>query len=193
MDHSDDILGPLRPDQDGGGSPRCHDASISVHAVLLDPAGVSSDHRLLRSPTVAFQVFDPVGIRMCHEAQSLHLRYGLDIALSTLNSCRHLHEPKTRFPVGRLVPFPGREFHPLKAPGLAWRTESGRGGSLQLLGITLSPCCPYQPRRSVSPLQSLATLHAAFARKVRARPSDFSTFEAIRVHLRYGPATRSPS
>src|SRR3979490_2092288 len=60
---------------------------------------------------------------MCHEAQSLHLRYGLDIALSTLNSCRCLHEPKTRFPVGRLFPFPGRESHPLKAPGLAWRTE----------------------------------------------------------------------
>src|SRR5207249_5491724 len=111
------------PGRDGRGSPRCHDASISAHAVLLDPAGVSSDHRLLRSLTVAFQVFDPVGLRMCHEAQSLHLRYGLDIALSTLNSCRHLHEPKTRFPVGRLVPFPGREFHPLKAPGLAWRTE----------------------------------------------------------------------
>ena len=33
----------------------------------------------------------------------------------------------------------------------------------------------------------------AFARKVRARPSGFSTFEAIWVHLRYGPATRSPS
>jgi len=41
-----DILGPLFPDRDGGGSPRCHDASISAHAVLLDPAGVSSDHRL---------------------------------------------------------------------------------------------------------------------------------------------------
>src|SRR5260370_30847604 len=39
----------------------------------------------------------------------------------------------------------------------------------------------------------LATLHAAFARKVRARPSVFATFEAIWVHLRYGPATRSPS
>ena len=62
---------------------------------------------------------------MCHEAQSLYLRYGLDIALSTLNSCRYLHEPKTRFPVGRLVPFPGRESHPLKAPGLPWRTEVG--------------------------------------------------------------------
>jgi hypothetical protein len=32
--------------RDGSGSPRCHDASISVHAVLLDPAGVSSDLRL---------------------------------------------------------------------------------------------------------------------------------------------------
>src|SRR5256886_12800986 len=51
------------PGRDGGGSPRCHDASISAHAVLLDPAGVSSDHRPLRSPTVAFQIFDPVGLR----------------------------------------------------------------------------------------------------------------------------------
>src|SRR6266852_9928889 len=59
----------------------------------------------------------------CHEAQSLHVCYGLDIALSTLNSCCCLHEPKTRFPVGRLFPFPGRESHPLKAPGLPWRTE----------------------------------------------------------------------
>ena len=39
----------------------------------------------------------------------------------------------------------------------------------------------------------LASLHADFARKVRARPSDCSTFEAIWVHLRYGPVTRSPS
>ena len=91
--------------------------------MLSDPAGVSSDHRLWRSPTVAFQIFDPVGPRICHEAQSLHLRYGLAIALSTLNPCRYLHEPKTRFPVGRLFPLPGRELHPLKAPGLSWRTE----------------------------------------------------------------------
>lgn len=60
---------------------------------------------------------------MYNEALSLHLRYGLDIALSTLNSCRYLHEPKTRFPVGWLIPFPGREFHPLEAPGLTWRTK----------------------------------------------------------------------
>ena len=65
------------------------------------------------------------GLRMYNEALSLHLRYGLDIALSTLNSCRYLHDPKTRFPVEWLVPFPGRESHPLKAPGLTWRTEEG--------------------------------------------------------------------
>ena len=117
------ILAPVQPNQDGGGSPRFHDASISVHAVLSDPAGVSSDHRLLRSPTIAFQVFDPVGLRISHEALSLHLRYGLDIALSTLNPCRYLHEPKTRFPVEWLRSLPGRELHPLEAPGLSWRTE----------------------------------------------------------------------
>jgi len=31
----------LVADQDDSGSPRCHDASISAHAVLSDPAGVS--------------------------------------------------------------------------------------------------------------------------------------------------------
>ena len=86
--------------------------------MLSDPAGVSNDHRLLRSPTVAFQVFDPVGLRMYHEALSLHLRYGLDIALSTLNSCRYLHEPKTRFPVGRLIPLAGAGIAPAESAGL---------------------------------------------------------------------------
>src|SRR5215469_5460134 len=117
--HSVDILGPFSPVQDGGGSPRCHDASVSVRAVLLDPAGVSGDHRPLRSPTFAFQIFDPVGLRMCHEAQSLHLHYGLDIALSTLNSCRHLHELKTRFPVGRLIPLSGTGISPAESARLS--------------------------------------------------------------------------
>ena len=58
----------------------------------------------LRSPTVAFQIFDPVGLRMCHEAQSLHLRYSPDVALPTLSPCCCLHEPKARFQVRRLVP-----------------------------------------------------------------------------------------
>ncbi len=41
--HSVDILGPFSTGQDGGGSPRCHDASVSVHAVRSDPAGFSDD------------------------------------------------------------------------------------------------------------------------------------------------------
>jgi methionine synthase II (cobalamin-independent) len=58
-----------------------------------------------------------------HEAQSLHLRYGPSVALPTLNSCRCLHKPKARFPVGWLPPLPVREFHPLEAPSFAWRAE----------------------------------------------------------------------
>ena len=100
------------------------DASISGRAVLSDPAAVSGGHRQLRPPTVAFQVFDPVGLRTStHEAQSLHLRYGPSVALPTLSSCRYLHQPKARFPVGWLPPLPVREFHPLEAPSLAWRAE----------------------------------------------------------------------
>jgi hypothetical protein len=59
-------------------------------------------------------------------------------------------------------------------------------------------CCKAGERQLPTPPKCFAasvhaTLHAAFARKVRARPSGCSTFEAIWVHLRYGPATRSPS
>ena len=94
---------------------------------------------------------------MCHEAQSLHLRYGLDIALSTLNSCRYLHEPKTRFPVGRLFPFPGREFHPLKAPGLAWRTEVGSQIKINDACLLFHDCLVHSEHRFLScPLRSVS-------------------------------------
>src|SRR6266849_953284 len=57
-----------------------------------------------------------------NEAQSLHFPYGSLVALSTLSPMRYLLRPKTRFPVRRLHLLSGREFHPLKAPGLSWRT-----------------------------------------------------------------------
>ncbi len=95
------------------------------------PAAVSGSHRHLRPPTIAFQIFDPVGLRTStHETQSLHLRYGPPIALPTLSSCRYLHKPKARSSVGRLHPLPRREFHPLDAPRFAWRAEVG--GDVQL-------------------------------------------------------------
>jgi hypothetical protein len=62
-----------------------------------------------------------------HEAQSLHLRYGPSIALSTLNSCRYLHEPKTRFLVGRLIPLSRAGISPAGSAKLSWRAEVCRG------------------------------------------------------------------
>lgn len=110
--------------QDRSGSPRFRDASFSVRAVLSDPAGVSSPLAFCGSLLVPskFSTLSASGLSS-NEAQSLHLRYGLDVALPTLSPCCCLHEPKARFQVRRLIPLPGRESHPLKAPGLAWRTE----------------------------------------------------------------------
>src|ERR1700745_669633 len=70
-----------------------------------DPAGVSSSLASCGSLLLPskFSTLSASGLSS-NEAQSLHLRYGLDIARSTLSPCRCLHEPKTRFLVGRLVP-----------------------------------------------------------------------------------------
>jgi hypothetical protein len=91
--------------QDRSGSPRFRDASFSVRAVLSDPAGVSSPLAFCGSLLVPskFSTLSASGIS-CNEAQSLHLRYGLDVALPTLSPCCCLHEPKARFQVRRLVP-----------------------------------------------------------------------------------------
>jgi hypothetical protein len=107
------VDGPFSPhtrsittiDQDRRGSPRFRVASVSVRAVLSDPAGVSSilaSFGCLLLPS-KFSTLSASGLP-CHEAQSLHLRYGPDLALPTLSSCRYLHKPKARFLVGRLIP-----------------------------------------------------------------------------------------
>ena len=95
----------LSTDQDRRGSPRFRVASCSVRAVLSDPAGVSSLLAFYGSLLLPskFSTLSASGLS-CHEAQSLHLRYGLDVALPTLSPCCYLHEPKARFLVGRLVP-----------------------------------------------------------------------------------------
>ncbi len=91
--------------RDRRGSPRFRDSSFSVRAVLSDPAGVSSSLAFYGSLLVPSK-FSTLSASGCssNEAQSLHLRYGLDVARPTLSPCRYLHEPKARFLVGRLVP-----------------------------------------------------------------------------------------
>src|SRR5262245_35708327 len=90
--------------QDHRGSPRFRDASISARAVLSDPAGVSGPLASCGSLLVPskFSTLSASGSPN-HEAQSLHVRYGPDVALPTLSPCRCLHKPKARFQVERLI------------------------------------------------------------------------------------------
>jgi hypothetical protein len=117
------------PDRDRRGSPRFHDASFSVRAVLSDPAGVSSSLAFCGSLLVPskFSTLSASGYKS-NEAQSLHLRYGLDVARPTLSPCRYLHEPKARFQVGWLLPLVWAGLSPAGSAwlSLAHRKSSGR-------------------------------------------------------------------
>ena len=64
------------------------------------------------------------------------MRYGPNVALSTLSPCRYLHALKTRFLVSWLCSFQGRELHPLKTPGFSWRTEAAGDVDVLLLDKT---------------------------------------------------------
>jgi hypothetical protein len=121
-----------RRSQDPRGSPRFRDASMSARAVLSDPAGVSGPLALCGSLLVPskFSTLSASGCS-CHEAQSLHLRYGPDVALPTLSPCRYLHEPKARFQVGRLVP-------------LAWAGIAPAGSARLSLAHRRTPECPHR-------------------------------------------------
>jgi hypothetical protein len=106
------------------------DVSLAAHAVRLDPAGVSSVLALTNAYCclpVDRHRRPPDFFFRNHEAQSLPLRYGLDIALSTLDSCRYLHQPKTRFLVRGLVPLARAGIAPAEDAklGLAYRSPSG--------------------------------------------------------------------
>src|SRR5208283_1754926 len=54
----------------------------------------------------------------------------------------------------------------------------GRGGLLQLLGMSLSPCCRFHPAEMSTRIGQCSAAHAAFALRLRARLSDLLTFEA---------------
>jgi hypothetical protein len=100
--------------------------------------------------------------------------------LTTTDTAESL-SPSTDFPVSPVIRLPcSADF------------ATGRGGFLQLLSMTLSPCCPYQPRRSVVPHQSMRRSMLPSPKNGRLGLRT-CPFEAIWVHLRYGPVTRSPS
>jgi len=91
------VLCPLQRPRRASQVPR---RSFSDHAVLSDPAGVSGNLALpvAYCSLPGFTPCRPPGL-ISHEAQSLHFRYGLVVALSTLDPRHCRHRPKARFPV----------------------------------------------------------------------------------------------
>src|SRR5258708_40150444 len=54
----------------------------------------------------------------------------------------------------------------------------GRGGLLQLLCMSLSPCCRFHPAEVNIRIGQSSAAHAAFALRLKARPSVILIFEA---------------
>src|ERR1700738_2829262 len=101
-----------------------------------------------------------VGVVASSRAPSLHGHY----AASQL-----LRAPP---PPSRLPPFSWvRQLYGFPASAIFM---TGRGGLLQLLYMSLSPCCPYHPAGVSCRFGQPAPCHAAFAPKERARPPDLS-------------------
>src|SRR5438093_11937016 len=92
MVHSVGLLDQIAA-QDRRGSPRFRDASLSARAVLSDPAGVSSSLASGGSLVVPskFSSLSASGLSS-HEAQSLHIHSGLDLAWPTPNQSSYVHE-----------------------------------------------------------------------------------------------------
>jgi len=63
----------------------------------------------------------------------------------------------------------------------------GRGGLLQLLGMSLSPCRRFHPAKVNSRIGQCSAAHAAFALRLQARPSGIFTFEATTRSLLLRP------
>src|SRR5467141_531259 len=63
----------------------------------------------------------------------------------------------------------------------------GRGGLLQLLSMSLSPCCRFHPAEVNIRIGQSSAAHAAFALRLKARPSEILTFEATMRSLLLRP------
>src|SRR5258705_7320562 len=63
----------------------------------------------------------------------------------------------------------------------------GRGGLLQLLSMSLSPCCRFHPAEVNIRIGQSSAAHAAFALRLKARPSGILIFEATMRSLLLRP------
>jgi hypothetical protein len=106
-------------------------------------------------------------------APSLHRHYSASSLL------------RTRPPPSRL--WPTSRFRRLYGLPCSGDFSLGRGGLLQLLSMSLSPCCRFHPAEVNIRIGQSSGAHAAFALAWRARPSEILTFEATTRSLLLRP------
>src|ERR1700751_464821 len=111
-------------------------------------------------------------------APSLHGHYSASSLLRTQPPPSRLR-PTSRF--GRLYDLP-----------CSGDFSLGRGGLLQLLGMSLSPCCRFHPAKVSSRISQISAVHVAFALRLQARPSGIFTFEATMRSLLLRPGDSWP-
>ena len=101
----------------------------------------------------------------------------------------HRYYGPSRHPLvfGRLPGFAGYTAYP--APAISrWDEE----GLLQLLSMSLSPCCRFHPAEVNSRIGQISAVHVAFALRLQARPSGTFTFEATTRSLLLRPGDSWP-
>src|ERR1700752_2583507 len=92
---------------------------------------------------------------------------------------------RTQPPPPRLRPTSrGRRLYGLPCSG---DFAPGRGGLLQLLSMSLSPCRRFHPAEVNSRISQFSVGHSAFALRLRARPSGILIFEATMRSLLLQP------
>ena len=87
----------------------------------------------------------------------------------------------------RLPGFAGYTAYP--APTISRRDEEG---FLQLLSMSLSPCCRFHPAEVNIRIGQSSAAHAAFALRLKARPSGILIFEATMRSLLLRPGDSWP-
>src|SRR5229473_1367443 len=116
--------------------------------------------------------------RLCHLV--LAFPYVGDIANGRATSL-HRHYSASSLLRARPTPsrlWPTSRFRRLYGLPCSGDFSLGRGGSLQLLSMSLSPCCRFHPAEVNNRIGQSSAAHAAFALRLKARPSGILTFEA---------------
>src|SRR6266853_403435 len=130
--------------------------------------------------------------RLCHLV--LAFPYVGDIANGRATSLRGHYSAssllRTQPPPSRLLPT--SRFRLLYGLPCSDDFAPGRGGLLQLLSMSLSPCCRFHPAEVNIRIGQSSAAHAAFALRLKARPSGILIFEATMRSLLLRPGDSWP-